>query len=162
MKRLVNLTAMSPYKSYRALDSMPANQRLTLVREPDNPHDPNAIMVFLQVGYVSRDHAAQVSPYLDAKHEDVILGKLVHLHVNYGEIEIDDPIAINAENANKPAPDISFYTPSSAEYPNLTNAAGDLLQACLNFVRKVDRGEARSTHNYAEMLKAIELAKGYS
>lgn len=91
MKRLVNLVGMSHRKSYKALDSLPDNAPLLLMREPGNPHDPNAIMVLLHVGYVAREHAAQISPYLDAKSEDISGGRLVHLHANYGEIEIQDP-----------------------------------------------------------------------
>ncbi len=40
--------------------------RLQLVREPDNPHDPNALAIWdaerrVQVGYVPRDVAAELA-----------------------------------------------------------------------------------------------------
>lgn len=41
---------------------------LTLVRQPDNPHDPNAIALFcghLQIGYVSRGIARHLAPRID-------------------------------------------------------------------------------------------------
>jgi hypothetical protein len=41
-----------------------------LVREPDNPADPNAVMVLLrqgyQIGYVPREEAEKLAPLLDA------------------------------------------------------------------------------------------------
>jgi len=40
----------------------------------------------------------------------------------------------------------------------LIAAAPDLLAACLEFVRKVDAGEARSVRSYAEMKTAIAKA----
>lgn len=40
----------------------------------------------------------------------------------------------------------------------LIAASKDLLDACQEFVGKVDRGEARSTKSYAQMKKAIEKA----
>lgn len=40
----------------------------------------------------------------------------------------------------------------------LMAAAPDLLAACVEFCRKVDAGEARSTKSYAQMAAAIERA----
>jgi hypothetical protein len=41
----------------------------TLVREPDNPHDPNAIKVMIArvvfLGYVPREIAAELAPLMD-------------------------------------------------------------------------------------------------
>ena len=42
----------------------------------------------------------------------------------------------------------------------LIASAPDLLEACEEFVRKCDCGEARSVHSYAQMKKAIKKAKG--
>ena len=46
--------------------SFDPGERLTLVREPENEHDPNAIAVWnaertLQAGYVPRDVAAELA-----------------------------------------------------------------------------------------------------
>lgn len=43
----------------------------------------------------------------------------------------------------------------------LIAAAPDLLEACQEFVRKCDVGEARSTRSYAQMKKAINKALGH-
>ena len=43
-------------------------QKLIFVREPDNEYDENAIKVLLndkQIGYITRDDAEQLAPYLD-------------------------------------------------------------------------------------------------
>lgn len=44
-------------------------ERLVLKREPENPHDPNAVAVLresgAQIGYVSRRNAEWVAPLLD-------------------------------------------------------------------------------------------------
>lgn len=46
-----------------------AGERLELVREPDNPHDPNAIAVrygAIQLGYLRKEIAKHLSPNVDA------------------------------------------------------------------------------------------------
>jgi hypothetical protein len=52
-------------------DAVAPGRRLELRRDPDNPHDPNAIAVHAaeggeQVGWVPRELAAELSPELDA------------------------------------------------------------------------------------------------
>jgi single-stranded-DNA-specific exonuclease len=42
---------------------------LTIVREPENPHDPNAIAIYyghLQIGFLNRKMAAHIAPLIDA------------------------------------------------------------------------------------------------
>lgn len=44
-----------------------------LIPEPENPHDPNAIAVYinrLRVGYIPRDHAARLTPVLRQKYAE--------------------------------------------------------------------------------------------
>ncbi len=43
---------------------------------------------------------------------------------------------------------------------NLIASAPDLLEACIEFVRKVECGEAKSTKSYEQMKKAISKALG--
>ena len=76
---------------------------MELIREPDNPHDKNAIAVFLklgrlleigQVGYIGREDAALLAVLMDsgsklvAYAEDVGLyeGKY-YLHISVSEVE---------------------------------------------------------------------------
>ena len=54
-----------------ATDAVKHGARLELRRDPDNPHDPNAIQVHpsdggAQVGWVPRELAAELAPELDA------------------------------------------------------------------------------------------------
>jgi hypothetical protein len=54
-----------------ATDTVAPGARLELRRDPDNPHDPNAIQVHPaaggeQVGWVPRELAAELAPELDA------------------------------------------------------------------------------------------------
>lgn len=48
----------------------------------------------------------------------------------------------------------------SQKQASILLAACDLLKACKRFVRKVDKGYARSKNSYAEMKAAIRKAKG--
>ena len=51
-------------------------------------------------------------------------------------------------------------TPEEREYlAKLIAAAPELLEACKEFVRKVECGEARSTRSYAQMKAAISKAE---
>ena len=45
-----------------------AGEQLTLIRQPDNPYDPNAIMIcrFDDLGFLSKDIAADLAPLMDA------------------------------------------------------------------------------------------------
>lgn len=43
---------------------------------------------------------------------------------------------------------------------NLISASTELFEACEEFVRKVECGEARSTKSYEQMKKAVAKAKG--
>lgn len=55
--------------SKAALEQFRENDSVVLVREPSNPHDPNAVQVRRlgrHVGYLPRDLAMQVAPCMDA------------------------------------------------------------------------------------------------
>lgn len=57
-------------------------------------------------------------------------------------------------------PDLLDQDSCSRAYYNtkLAAAAPELLEACLEFVRKVECGEARSKRSYAQMKEAIKKA----
>ena len=44
---------------------------------------------------------------------------------------------------------------------HLISAARDLYEACAEFVRKVDAGEAKSTNSYRQMKSALAKARGH-
>ena len=56
----------------------------------------------------------------------------------------------------------SYYptegTPPNEFDANLIAAAPELLAACVEFIRKVDAGEAKSLRSYAEMKQAVQNA----
>ena len=53
-------------------------------------------------------------------------------------------------------------TVAAPTYAHLIAAAPDLFEACKEFVRKVDCGEARSKRSYKQMKEAIAKAEGKS
>lgn len=72
-RRLVNVAGESHYQeALRAIDADARVRHATeavLVREPENPHDPNAVMVQIdgrKVGYLPRAEAAAYGPMLQA------------------------------------------------------------------------------------------------
>jgi hypothetical protein len=58
---------------------------------------------------------------------------------------------------NMPEPD---YSDEALANARLISAAPELLQACIDFVRKVDAGQAKSTNSYNQMQAAIFKATG--
>jgi hypothetical protein len=54
----------------------------------------------------------------------------------------------------------STMNPNTEANALLISASPDLLEACIEFVRKVDAGEARSTKSYNQMKQAISKAIG--
>ena len=58
------------------VSSLGEGESLALVREPENPHDPNAVAVFTepgdpgtkarQVGFLAREIASRVGPFMDS------------------------------------------------------------------------------------------------
>ena len=65
-----------------------------LVREPDNPHDPNAIRVALggsYLGYVPRDIAKDLAPQMDAGRN------LIALFVSRNEHPLHDTVGLTVK-----------------------------------------------------------------
>ena len=70
-----------------------------LVREPDNPHDPNAIRVALggsYLGYVPRDIAKDLAPQMDAGR------RLIALFVNRNEHPFHDTVGLTVKIVEYP------------------------------------------------------------
>lgn len=71
----------------------------------------------------------------------------------------DDDKMIQICEIYSPANDIKYHSPDKARAnAHLIAAAPDLLQACIDFVEKVNRGEAKSTKSYSQMKSAIHKA----
>ena len=68
MKTLVALVGMKHRGTEEIVKALPQGEPLTLVREPGNPHDPNAIQVWAQghhVGYVKATQARALAMAMD-------------------------------------------------------------------------------------------------
>lgn len=69
MKHLLNLVGLShrPENVRHFASYLHDGQDLLLVREPSNPHDPNAIQVYVHIGYVkAKGQASMLAPKMDA------------------------------------------------------------------------------------------------
>ena len=64
-------------------------------------------------------------------------------------------LVVEKENHDKVVAEVLDYEPNTAK---LFSASPELLAACVEFVRKVDCGEAISTKSYNQMKAAIEKA----
>ena len=69
------------------------------------------------------------------------------------------PTDLSVRNGGESKP-LNFFGDLADGNARLTAAAPALLEACEEFVRKVEAGEARSKCSYAQMKSAIALAKG--
>lgn len=61
--RLVGVNFYSKALQIKSL--IEAGHPLLLVREPDNPHDPNAIEVYIKLGHIDRKNAEFLSSIYD-------------------------------------------------------------------------------------------------
>ncbi len=78
--------------------------KLTMIREPDNPFDPNAIKVYkdkMPLGYINRDLASQLAPRIDNGNKYMCIiqavtggGKKLHgVNIMIDTIEPPEPVA---------------------------------------------------------------------
>lgn len=67
MKGLYSLVGMKFFNAESLVGSLPNGEPLTLIREPNNPHDPHAIQVWarrrLCLGYIGRGRKPNVEKY---------------------------------------------------------------------------------------------------
>ncbi|MEX2650320.1 MAG: HIRAN domain-containing protein [Alphaproteobacteria bacterium] len=72
--KVVGVTKPNPRGRPRqmVIAELTAGDQLALARDPNNPHDPNAVMVFTrageQIGYLRTELAADLAPVMDAGH----------------------------------------------------------------------------------------------
>jgi hypothetical protein len=64
---------------------------LLLVRDPNNPHDPNAIGVYIAIGFIKASQAAQLAPKLDANCDATWDATIVRNGGSWIELEIEEP-----------------------------------------------------------------------
>lgn len=69
MKGLYAIVGMNHRQSEQFVAALPAGEPLTLIREPTNQYDPNAIQVWARdrhVGYVKATQARTLARHIDA------------------------------------------------------------------------------------------------
>jgi len=78
VKSLVALVGMKHRGTEGLVSSLPRGEPLTLVREPDNRYDPNAVQVWargVHVGYIKASQVRPIAIAMDAKGPPPTLGK---------------------------------------------------------------------------------------
>lgn len=97
MKSLLTLTGVLYRPGGREIvKAIPDDTEVLLALEPSNPHNPNAIAVYLHIGYIKRSEAALLAPKLATSltEEDTLRtigGKIARNDFPYVEIEIEEP-----------------------------------------------------------------------
>ena len=95
--------------------------RVTLRREPKNPHDPNAVGVWserdIQMGYISAERAPLIGQRMQADETVAVFqamhggGAYIRIRFGGGDPTLPPPVADAGRRAAPPAPDRSdgFY-----------------------------------------------------
>lgn len=109
MKAVLNLVGLShrPDNVRRFANFLQDGQALLLVREPANPFDPNAIQVYVHIGYVKAKQAAAIAPNMDAGVLKVpmIDAEVVEARGSYITLEIDDQYLKTGERPQEKPPE---------------------------------------------------------
>jgi hypothetical protein len=115
-KSLINLVGYQ-YSSLKSLLPLKSGMNVLLLREPSNPHDPNAVRVYIDIGYItSRQAPALVLDLIDAGLEQ-IEGRIVRVAATYAEIEIEDPQPKYADRWCTPDAELGCSTPPCPTCP---------------------------------------------
>lgn len=64
----VPIAGLQYYRAAELQELMQQGDELTLAHEADNPHDPNAVIIFWnrnKIGYIPSEHAKDISTMLD-------------------------------------------------------------------------------------------------
>lgn len=92
MKALYALVGMaySPL-GLKTTNSLLEGMPLILLREPTNSHDPNAVAVYVRVGYIRAKQATSLAPKMDAAATSILSAKVSRNEGNYIELEVEEP-----------------------------------------------------------------------
>lgn len=97
MKSLLTLVGISHLRfgAAQALQHLREGCPLLLIREPSNAYDPNAIQVWVRVGFIKKEQAAQLASKMDKNaFSDGVKPMEAVLRRNeghYAELEIEEP-----------------------------------------------------------------------
>lgn len=65
-----NVAGVQNYELYKVRESLAELSPLQLRRQPDNPHDPNAVEVLFgghKLGFVNKEAASRLAPLMDTE-----------------------------------------------------------------------------------------------
>jgi hypothetical protein len=79
-----------PYSSLASTLVLKSDMTLLLVREPDNPHDKNAVRAYIDVGYIKATQAKGLAARLDAGMQALEEGKITSVSAQIVNIEVDE------------------------------------------------------------------------
>lgn len=74
-----HLAAFAYYDGLTVIDELTLGQKVELVAEPDNPHDPDAVAIYYQgkkIGYVPEAKNALLSTFLYFGHGDIFEARI--------------------------------------------------------------------------------------
>ncbi len=80
---LCNVAGFSHWDGLEVFSQLEPGVELTLVPEPDNPYDPNAVAFYLagvKIGYVPRDSNSTISLLLNFGHADVFRARIAAVY----------------------------------------------------------------------------------
>lgn len=77
-----HLAGFTYYDGIDVIQELKIGQKVSLVREGDNPYDPNAVAIYYQdtkLGYVPADHNSLLSKFLFFGHGEIFEAKIQRL-----------------------------------------------------------------------------------
>jgi len=92
MRQLATLVGMQHRKSERLVASLSAGTALTLRRDPENPHDPNAVAVYLgptHIAFIKATEAVSLARQMDAAGQKEITGVYRVTGERWPQVEVD-------------------------------------------------------------------------
>lgn len=72
--RTFNVAGFSYYDGLDVVNEMQVGSKLRIEAEPNNPYDPNAVVIFFEdtkIGYVPRGENKEISKFLQLGHTDL-------------------------------------------------------------------------------------------
>ncbi len=107
MKSLLTIVGMKHRGTEALVAGLPKGEPLTLVREPANQHDPNAVQVWAreqQVGYVKGTQARVVAQFMDRAGYGSFPAILAVTAERWPCAEIDDSTRVSDQKPDADAP----------------------------------------------------------
>lgn len=93
MKTLYTLVGIQ-HSSLGATIPLKQDMNVLLIREPDNPHDPNAVRVYVDIGYIKAKEAAGLSPKINVPENSLTAteGRIESVSAAVAHIEVEEEV----------------------------------------------------------------------